>query len=112
MEGNVYFSPDRVRIVTSGIREKVNPFIECYLWITLEEAIKNGLKPDHLQVFRLRTVRTRSKERLLLKITHSQEDPPYENRFSLPIEPREALEGTIWIIDDNRCLTMMWDSEY
>lgn len=112
MAENKYFLPDELHISTWGVKDKVNPIIEYIIWSMIDEARKSGLEMDWMQIFKLKTVRTRSKDRLLLKITHIQEDPAYESRFSLSIEPEEALDGTIWVMDDLTHATMMWDYEH
>lgn len=112
MEEKRYFIPNELHISTWGIKNKVDPITEYVMWGMIEEAGKKGIKPDWMQIFKLKTVRTRSKDRLLLKITHIQEEPAYERKFSLSIEPEEALNGTIWVIDDLAHATMMWDYEY
>lgn len=112
MVENKYFLPDELHISTWGVKDKVNPIIEYIIWSMMDEARKSGLEMDWMQIFKLKTVRTRSKDRLLLKITHIQEDPAYESRFSLSIEPEEALDGTIWVMDDLTHATMMWDYEH
>ncbi len=112
MTENKYFLSDELHISTCGIKNKVDPIIEYVLWSMIEEAGKSGIELDWMQIFKLKTVRTRSKDRLLLKITHIQEEPAYESRFSLSIEPEEALNGTIWVMDDLTHATMMWDYEH
>ncbi len=111
MAENKYFLPDELHISTWGIKNKVDPITEYVLWSKIDDARKNGIKLDWLQIFKLKTVRTRSKDRLLLKITHIQEEPAYESRFSLSIEPEEAVNGTIYVIDDLTHATMMWKEE-
>ncbi len=112
MAENRYFLPDELHVSTREIKNKVDPITEYLMWSMIEEAGKSGVELDWMQIFKLRTVRTRSKDRLLLKITHIQEEPAYENRFSLSIEPDEALNGTVWVMDDQTHATMMWDYEY
>ena len=106
------FLPNELHISTWGIKNKIDPITEYVMWNMIEEARKKGIKLDWMQIFKLKTVRTRSKDRLLLKITQIQEEPAYESRFSLSIEPEEALNGTIWVMDDLTHATMMWDYEH
>ncbi len=107
-----YFLQGEKHVTTHGIDDRIDFLTQFLLWESIKEAGKRGLKLDYMQVFKLKTVRTRSKERLLLKVTHIQDDPPYENKFSIPIEPHEAVNGTVWVIDDLTHATMMWQEEY
>ena len=95
-----YFRKDEKQVITWGIKNKLSLVIQWLLWEIIREAGENGIILDYLQVFKLRTVRTRSKDRMILKITHIQEDPVYENKISFPIEPDEAVNGTVWVKDD------------
>ena len=112
MEERKYFISNELHTSTWGIKTKVDPITEYIMWSMIEEAKKTGIEMDWMQIFKLKTVRTRSKDRLLLKITHIQVEPAYEKGFSLSIEPDEALNGTIWVMDDLTHATMMWDYEY
>ena len=107
-----YFKKGEKRVITWGIKNKLSIVIQWLLWENIREARRNGITLDYLQVFKLRTVRTRSKDKMMLRITHIQEEPVYENKISFPIEPDEAINGTIWVIDDLTHATMMWAEEY
>ncbi len=106
-----YFLPDEKYVITRRIEREMDPITEFLLWDEIQEMRKKGIEPDWLQVFKLKTVRTRSKDRLLLKVTHIQESPAYENKFSLPVEFGEELNGTVFVIDDLTHATMMWEEE-
>ncbi len=106
-----YFLPDEKHMITRGIEEKIDPITEWLLWESIQDMRKNGVEPDWFQVCKLKTVRTRSKRTMLLKITHIQEEPAYENKFSFPVCPEEALNGTVFVSDELTHAIMMWDYE-
>ncbi len=107
-----YFLPEELHVNTWEIEKRLDAMTRFMLWESIREAGEKGLKLDFMQVFKLKTVKTRSKDYLLLKVTHSQESPHYENWFSIPVYPDEAANGTIWVIDDLTHATMMWQEEY
>lgn len=106
-----YFLPNEKHVVTKGIERRLDPITEFVLWESIQNMRNNGVDPDWLQVFKLKTVRTRSKDTMLLKVTHMQEEPAYEKRFTFPVYPEEAVDGTIFVIDDLTHATMMWEEE-
>ena len=106
-----YFLPDEKHVITRRIEREMDPITEFVLWDEIQEMRKKGIEPDWLQVFKLKTVRTRSKDTLLLKVTHIQESPAYENKFNFTVFPGEELNGTVFVIDDLTHATMMWAEE-
>ena len=106
-----YFLPDEKHVITRKIENEMDPITEFVLWDEIQQLRKKGVEPDWLQVFKLKTVRTRSKRYLLLKVTHIQETPAYENKFTLPVELGEELNGTVFVLDDLTHATMMWAEE-
>ena len=112
MEEHDYFVPGESKVTTWGIRNRLDLNLQNLLWIETYMLKENGIKADHMQIFKLKTVRTRSKDTALLKVAHTQEAPYYENNFSIRIELDMAVNGTVWMIDDLTHATMMWDTEY
>ncbi len=107
-----FFESGELKVVTNGIKNRLDPNLQSLLWIEIYLLRDRDIKVDNMQVFKLKTVRTRSKDTLLLKVTHTQEDPFYENSFSIKIEPDQEANGTVWVIDDYSHATMMWEEEY
>ena len=106
-----YFLPNEKHVITKGIERRLDPTTEFVLWDSIQEMRNKGIEPDWLQIFKLKTVRTRSKHTMLLKIKHLQEEPAFEKNFTIPVYPEEAVSGTVFVIDDLTHATMMWVDE-
>ena len=90
------------KYITRGVNENVIPLLQIFMW----ECIENMPHPkDYLQVFEL------AKEKEKLKITHSQEQPPYKKEYLIKTDAPFYV-GKIFIIDDESHATMLLAEEY
>ena len=67
-------------------------------------------KQDYLQVFKLEKVNVKDRE--FQKVTHSQEQPEYENTVFVPVGAGNAVETKAYVIDDYEYCTMLLAEEY
>ena len=91
------------RYITRGIEAEIPPITQLLLWELIDERQGEGAELSNLQVFRLEPDDQHQ------KITHSQEEPPYEKE-SLFIGP-QPVTAKIYIIDDGEHSTMMLAEE-
>jgi hypothetical protein len=91
------------RYITRGISAEISPITQLLLWELIDQRQQEGAELDYLQVFRLEP------EGQHQKITHSQEEPPYEQE-SLFIGP-EPVTAKIYVIDDGNHSTMLFPEE-
>ena len=92
------------RYLTRGIEAEIPPITQLLLWELIDEQNAIGAELDYLQVFRLKPDGKQQ------KITHSQEQPPYEHECYL-LGP-EPITAKIFVIDDGDHSTMMLAEEY
>ena len=90
------------RYATRGVTATVPLMLQIVLW-DLIDSMKVEEK-DYLQVFRL------SAEIGMQKITHSQEQPPYERQ--LEFRTANPITAKIFVIDDETHTTMLLAEEY
>jgi len=91
------------RYITPGIEAEIAPITQLLLWELIEERNAAGAELDYLQVFRLEPDGKQQ------KITHSQEEPPYENEVYL-LGP-EPVTTKVYVIDDGEHAVMCLPEE-
>lgn len=104
------FKRGQSRYITRGISERLPPEIQIILW-RMVESLKNEIKLDYLQVFRLETLGSLEDDSLVQVIIHEQEKPQYSRRYYFP-DLRIGVTGKVYIIDDGEHSTMLWAEEY
>lgn len=107
------FRKGEPRYMTSGINERLPVLYQIFLWDTIDNLRDGGQKLDYLQIFRIQTKDNPDRKGKLLIITHSQEKPPYQKEYIIPIRAdSEEVNGKIYVIDDMEYATMLWADEY
>ena len=91
------------RYLTRGINAEIPPITQLLLWELIDEQNALGVELDYLQVFRLEPDGKQQ------KITHSQEQPPFEREVYL-LGPL-LVTAKIYVIDDGDYATMMLAEE-
>lgn len=92
------------RFTTCGIEAAIPPITQLALWQLIRARRMEGAELDQLQVFEL------SNDQGTQKITHAQEQPPYQtDAVLLGVEP--VVTAKICIIDDGDHTTMMLADE-
>ena len=90
------------RYCTKGISETVPLLTQIILWDLIDSMEVE--EKDYLQVFKLTTDDTTQ------RITHSQEQPPYER--TLEFRTDNPITAKIFVIDDETHTTMLLAEEY
>ena len=90
------------RYATRGVTTTVPLMLQIILWDLIDSM--EVVEKDYLQVFRL------SAESGKQKITHTQEQLPYERTLEFPSE--EPITAKIFVIDDETHTTMLLAEEY
>lgn len=90
------------RYATRGVTTTVPLVLQIILWDLIDSM--EVVEKDYLQVFRL------SAESGMQKITHSQEQPPYEH--TLEFRTDNPITAKIFVIDDETHTTMLLAEEY
>ena len=90
------------RYLTKGISERIPVLVQLLLWQMADEM---PVRKDYLQIFRLEW------KNGVLKITHSQEVPPYTRTYTLTAGETVKTEK-IYIIDSGNYSTMLLAEEY
>ncbi len=107
------FCQSEPRYVTRGIQERLPVLYQILLWNAVDGLRDSGQQMDYLQVFRLQTKDNPDRRGKLLLISHSQEKPPYNREYTIPIRTdTEEVNGKIYVIDDSEHAVMMWAEEY
>ncbi len=107
------FRPGEPRYMTCGIDERLPFLYQILLWDTIDKLRDSGHELDYLQVFKLDTKNNPDRKGKLLVIGHSQEQPPYEKQYQIPVSnDSRYVNGKIYVIDDLEYATMMWADEY
>lgn len=103
------FKKKNNRYITRGVNSILSIQLQLLIWNLIDtlEQVKN-IELDYLQVFRLN--RITDNETCNLVITHSQEVPPYEKKYMFHID--NPIDVKIFIIDDEKCTTMLLEEEY
>jgi len=91
------------RYLTRGIEAEIPPITQLLLWELIDEQNAIGAELDYLQVFKLEPDDKQQ------KITHSQEQPPFEREVYL-LGPL-LVTAKIYVIDDGDYATMMLAEE-
>ena len=91
------------RYLTCGIEAEIAPITQLLLWELIDQRRLEGAELDYLQVFQLEPDGQHQ------KITHSQEEPPFEQE-SLFIGPK-PVTAKIYVIDDGNHTTMLFPEE-
>jgi len=95
------------RYLTIGIKNKIQLAVQFILWEMIEEMQVE--KKDYLQVFKLVPVEVDGD--MVQRITHTQEQPPYEKIITLnKLTP--PVNAKIFVIDDVTHSTMLLADEY
>ena len=97
------------RYMTSGIQADIPAELQLILWYMIDENIKQGLKMDYLQVFRLSPYN--KENNVYQKIIHSQEVPNRKREKILNVFG-ETVTAKIFVIDDVEHITMLLADEY
>jgi len=96
------------KYITRGIDSEIPLYLQSFMW-SMVKSMKVD-KQDYLQVFKLEKVSIKGKE--FQKITHSQEQPEYENTVFVPVGEDNAVENKVFVIDDYEYCTMLLAEEY
>ena len=91
-----------LRYCTKGISENVPLLAQIVLWNLIDSMSIS--EKDYLQIFKL----TASGK--IQRITHSQEQPPYERTHEFRTE--NPITAKIYVIDDGDHTTMLFAEEY
>lgn len=95
------------KYATVGINHDIDFLLQVYLW-NLIDKLGEFMPLDYLQVFEIEAYERDGK--LLQKIIHIQEVPPYRKQYLLEsINPSSAK---IFVIDDEDHSTMLLAEEY
>lgn len=90
------------RYATRGVTTTVPLVLQIILWDLIDSM--EVVEKDYLQVFHL------SAESGMQKITHSQEQPPYERQLEFRTD--NPITAKIFVIDDETHTTMLLAEEY
>ena len=90
------------RYATRGVTTTVPLMLQIILWDLIDSM--DVEEKDYLQVFKLTTDGTTQ------RITHSQEQPPYER--TLVFRTDNPITAKIFVIDDETHTTMLLAEEY
>ena len=90
------------RYATRGVTTTVPLMLQIILWDLIDSMEVE--EKDYLQVFKLTTDGTTQ------RITHSQEQPPYER--ALEFRTDNPITAKIFVIDDETHTTMLLAEEY
>lgn len=113
MEKQQMFRDGELRYLTSGIDERLPPEYQILIWNTIDNLRDAGQELDYLQVFRIETVEREDGSEKIIRFLHSQEVPPFEKVYELPVKPEDvSLMGKVYVIDDITHATMLWAEEY
>lgn len=90
------------RYITRGIETTIPLWLQNLLWYAIDTMEVES--KDYLQVF---TLSTGNGEQ---KIIHAQEQPPYEKIYNF--KTQDPVTAKVFVIDDERCSTMLLAEEY
>ena len=93
---------DNDRYITKGVGAEIPLWIQNLMWLAVETMEVE--KKDYLQVFNL------SAENGQQKITHVQEEPPYEHEYIINTD--SSITAKVFVIDDEDHTTMLLAEEY
>ena len=88
------------RFITRGVAEKIPPWLQTFMWLCIDEL---EIEADYLQVFDL------SADGHMLRVSHSQECPPYHKEYLFATTP---ITAKIFVINDGDYATMLFAEEY
>lgn len=95
--------------ITIGIEERIQLDIQTFMWKCIEEAGKNGVELDYLQVFKL--TQERIDDIFFQSIEHKQEIHKYSKTYGILVNG-DPINEKVFVIDDGRYCTMMLEEEY
>jgi len=96
------------RYMTKGISNDLPLEISIFLWTLIDE-LKGKVQLDYLQVFKLKS-EPYGDHKFKIIVTHSQEVPVYRKEDEFYYD--QAIDGKIFVIDDDTHSTMLWSYEY
>ena len=96
------------KYITRGINSEIPLYLQILMWDMIKSMKVE--KQDYLQIFKLESVNAKGK--MFQKITHSQEQPAYENTVLIPIYDGNAVDNKVFVIDDYEYCTMLLAEEY
>jgi len=96
------------KYITRGINAEIPLYLQSLMWDMISSMKVE--KQDYLQVFKLE--RIIADGRVWQKITHSQEQPDYENMVLIPVYEGKTVDNKVFIIDDYEYCTMLLAEEY
>lgn len=97
----------RPRYLTQGVIAEIPLDLQLFMWSLVDGLESQGIKPDYLQVFKLRP----APDKKMQELEHIQEIPPYSCKYTLPLD--DPVTSKVFIIDDGPShTTMLLASEY
>ena len=93
---------NNARYITRGVNAEIPLGMQCLLWLAINSM--EVVEKDYLQVFKLSAEENRQ------KITHTQEEPPYQRENCVPWD--EPISAKVFVIDDGDHTTMLLAEEY
>lgn len=96
------------KYITRGINSEIPLYLQLLMWDMIKSMKVE--KQGYLQVFKLERVIAEGK--VFQKITHSQEQPEYENILLIPAYDDKAVDNKVFVIDDYEYCTMLLAEEY
>lgn len=96
------------KYITRGINLEIPLYLQLLMWDMIKSMKVE--KQDYLQVFKLERVNAEGK--VFQKITHSQEQPEYENTLLIIVYDDKAVDNKVFVIDDYEYCTMLLAEEY
>ena len=95
------------RFLTKGVNLEVDLFLQFLLWSMVDEMEVE--EKDYLQTFTLKPILVDGE--MVQEIIHTQEKPPYENKFVLN-KLTKPITAKIFIIDSGTYTTMLLADDY
>jgi hypothetical protein len=96
------------RCITDGIRNEIPVELQAMMWSMIDEARRQGLNLDYLQIFELKAIYDNGTQ--AQEITHSQEQPRRKKKIT--VESETPIAAKIFVIDDDTYVTMLLSHEY